>query len=114
MNARRRQFYSCFRVVYHQGGARAEREPKYSNRRLTDHKAPDYSGICLAPLLSRNSLILAVIMSIPSLIFCCEPHNVAAVDTIMDMVVKIESVMTGVVMTETAEENEIEMSKGSS
>ena len=53
-------------------------------------------------------------MSIPSLIFCCEPHNVAAVDTIMDMVVKIESVMTGVVMTETAEENEIEMSKGGS
>ena len=44
----------------------------------------------------------------PSLIFCCEPHSVAAVDTMMDMVVRMVRLIMGVVVTETDEENLID------
>ena len=57
--------------------------------------------------LSRYSLTLARTRTIPSLIVCCEPHSVAAVDTLMEMVVRIVRLIIGVVTTEFEEENEI-------
>jgi hypothetical protein len=56
---------------------------------------------------SRISFTLAVTRTMPSLIFCCEPHSVAAVDTMMEMVVRIVRLIIGVVTTEFEEENAI-------
>ncbi len=58
--------------------------------------------------LSRNSFTLVVARMMPSLIFCCEPHSVAAVDKMMEMVVRMVRLIMGDVTTDTEEENRID------
>ena len=60
----------------------------------------------------RNSFTLLVTRMTPSLITSCEPHSVAAVDKMMETVVRMVRLIKGDVITETEEENRIDSWNG--